>query len=289
MAKQSQNRIAVRSVRGALLAAALAGLLVWGNRSIRTEEYTFRSPRLGSAFAGFRIVQISDLHGAEFRRENGALIEKTAAAKPDIIVLTGDLVDEATEEPYAYAASVCARLSALAPTYYITGNHEWPSVMVNKLKRVLRESGVTVLSNEYVSITRNGERIVLAGIDDPNGPYDQKTPEALAAELYAAEGDPFWLLLAHRNVEFPARYCRLGADLTLSGHAHGGIWRLPFTDGVFSTERTLFPSYTNGFYTVDGAELFVSRGLGNSPRWFLRLFNRPELAVLTLETADGEN
>ena len=141
--------------------------------------------------------------------------------------------------------------------------------------------GVTVLSNEFLTLERNGDSIVLAGIDDPNGHADQKTPEALAAELRAERGDPFWILLAHRNDRFAGQYSLLGADLTLSGHGHGGIVRLPFTDGLLSTDRTLFPSHTAGFYEDNGSTVFVSRGLGNSGP-SLRLFNRPELAVLTL-------
>ena len=127
-----------------------------------------------------------------------------------------------------------------------------------------------------------------AGIDDPNGYADQKTPRALAREVYAAYGDPFWLLLAHRNNNFNGYYCRLGADLTFSGHAHGGIWRPPFTDGVIDTTFTLFPSFTSGFYhctdeDCEGAEVFVHRGLGNSPRVIPRILNRPQVAVITLE------
>lgn len=126
--------------------------------------------------------------------------------------------------------------------------------------------------------------MVLAGIDDPNGYADQKPPETVAAEVYAACGDPFWMLLAHRNDHFEAQYSLLGADLVLSGHGHGGIIRLPFTDGLLSTDRTLFPSYTAGLYEANGSALFVTRGLGNSGPSF-RLFNRPEVAVVTLHRA----
>ena len=204
--------------------------------------------------------------------------------------MTGDLVDRGTEEPNAYAAEVGAALSAIAPTYYVTGNHEWGhgTAAVRALKSTLRESGVTVLSNEFVPLTRNGDTIVLAGIDDPNGYADQETPQQLAQEVYAKYGDPFWLLLAHRNNNFNGYYCRLGADLTFSGHAHGGIWRLPFTDGLVDTTLTLFPSFTSGFYhctdeNCEGAMVFVNRGLGNSPKIVPRILNRPQVAVITLE------
>ena len=109
------------------------------------------------------------------------------------------------------------------------------------------------------------------------------TPEELAAEVYAACGDPFWMLLAHRNDRFAQEYSLLGADLTISGHGHGGIWRFPFVGGVFGTQRNLFPTHTAGFYSDNGASVFVSRGLGNSPRVIPRILNRPQVAVITLE------
>jgi predicted MPP superfamily phosphohydrolase len=152
---------------------------------------------------------------------------------------------------------------------------------VPALKETLSSAGWTVLDNRFVTVERDGAMIVLAGIDDPNGYADQKTPETVAAELYAQWGDPFWLLLAHRNNRFEHQYSLLGADLTISGHGHGGIIRLPFTDGLISTERTLFPSYTDGFYEANGETVFVSRGVGNSEK-LPRLFNSPQIAVITL-------
>ena len=137
-------------------------------------------------------------------------------------------------------------------------------------------------------LERGGDTLVLAGIDDPNGYADQKTPEELAAEIYAQQGENvYWLLLAHRNSLFESDYSLLGADLVLSGHGHGGMIRLPFTDGLISTDRTLFPSFTAGFYSANGREVFVSRGLGNSGPSF-RLFNRPQWCVLTLEKGERE-
>jgi predicted MPP superfamily phosphohydrolase len=172
-------------------------------------------------------------------------------------------------------------LLAIAPVYYVTGNHEWALGDVRTLKKTLREVGWTVLDNRRAVIEQDGAAILLAGIDDPNGYADQKSPETVASELYAEHGDPFWILLAHRNNRFESQYSLLGADLTISGHGHGGMIRLPFTDGLLSVERTLFPSYTAGFYEANGETVFVSRGLGNSGP-SLRLLNRPQVAVVTL-------
>ena len=269
----------------AVLAVLLGVYLYWGNSSIETDEATFTSGALPAGFDGCRIVQLSDLHGKSFGENNERLYAAVRAARPEYIFITGDLVDRRTENPTVYAGETGAALSAIAPTYYVTGNHEWGhgTAAVEEIKRTLRENGVTVLSNEFVPLLRNGDSIVLAGIDDPNGYADQEAPEELAQEVYAAYGDSFWLLLAHRNDRFAGEYSLLGADLTLSGHGHGGIWRLPFTDGVFGTQRNLFPTHSAGFYTDNGETVFVHRGLGNSPRIVPRILNRPQVAVITLE------
>ena len=264
-----------------LLFAAFAVCYYDSNYRLQTDFYTAEFENLPEGFDGCRIVQLTDLHGAQFGDDNADLLAAVAAAQPDYIFLTGDMLDRFRETPQSYAVELCAALMEIAPTYLVTGNHEWALGSVRELKAAVAETGAVVLSNEFVTLERDGDAIVLAGIDDPNGFADQKTPEELAQELCAAHGDEFWLLLAHRNHYFVKQYYRLGADLVLSGHAHGGMFRLPFTDGLIGVERDLFPSYTAGFYEVDGARLFVSRGLGNSGRSF-RLFNRPQVAVLTL-------
>lgn len=284
--KRTQKRNKRRGCMGrllifALLMAALAVFYQYSNHSLQVEEASFTSRRLPALFDGYCIVQISDLHGAAFGDENETLLREVRRAQPDIIVITGDLVDQFRGADYGAIRQLATQLTAIAPSYFVTGNHEWAVGNVRELKALLRDSGVTVLSNEYVELTEGEHRILLAGIDDPNGYADQKTPEELAAELYAAEGDPFWILLAHRNNRFREQYSLLGADLTISGHGHGGLIRLPFTDGLISVDRTLFPTHTDGFYEDNGATVFVSRGLGNSGIT-RRLFNRPELAVLTL-------
>ena len=258
------------------------GFFHWSNHSLQVQRFTFTSPRLPAGFDGCVIVQLSDLHGALFGEDNRDLLKVVAKERPDYIFLTGDLLDQYRATPHSYAASLGGALADIAPTYFVTGNHEWALPDVPGLKRALEVAGGQVLTNEYTVLARDGDNAVLAGIDDPNGYADQKTPEEVAEEVRAAFADPFWILLAHRNNYFEDAYCRLGADLVISGHGHGGLVRLPFTDGLVSVERTFFPSYTAGFYQAGGADLFVSRGLGNSGRTF-RLFNRPQVAVLTLK------
>ena len=284
MAKHTRKHPLRRLAVLAALAAALVLFARWENTSLEVDRFDPAFSDLPAGFDGCRIVVLSDLHGAEFGEDNADLFETVAEQAPKYIFYLGDLEDKYRGPEPGYAETVAAGLSAIAPTYYVTGNHEWAIGDVPELKERLEAQGVTVLSNSFVTLERNGDTVVLAGIDDPNGYADQKPPETVAAEVYAACGDPFWMLLAHRNDHFEEQYSLLGADLVLSGHGHGGIIRLPFTDGLLSTDRTLFPSYTAGLYEANGSALFVTRGLGNSGPSF-RLFNRPEVAVVTLHRA----
>lgn len=178
-------------------------------------------------------------------------------------------------------------LAAIAPSYYVTGNHEWSlgTGAVKELKNVLFQCGVRPLSNQFEVLERNGSQMVLAGVDDPNGYADQMTPEALFAQIGQQTPGLFTLLLAHRNDRF-GEYADAGYDFVMSGHGHGGIVRLPFLGGLVGTNRHFFPKWTSGIYTVGDSTLFVSRGLGNNTVPFkgFRIFNRPELAVVTLKS-----
>ncbi len=275
----------------------LAGLVVlvvggtawfhWQCWGLQTTETEAAPDRLPEGFDGYKIVHLSDLHGHEYGEGSAELLRLVAEQEPDLIVVTGDLIDQ--ESQLQMVPALARGLAAVAPTYYVTGNHEWGlgTGAVKKLKGVLAQCGVTALSNEYEILERNGAQIVLAGVDDPNGYADQKTPEELRAQIGNAAPGLFTLLLAHRNDRF-GQYAAAGYDFVLSGHGHGGIVRLPFVGGVAGTDRTFFPDWTAGLYTVGNSTLFVSRGLGNNTVPFkgFRIFNRPELAVLTLKAED---
>ena len=279
MAKRPRRPL--RILLPVLILAALALFVYWSNTALQICRFEPVFSSLPEGFDGCRIVVVSDLHGAEFGQDNRDFFQAIAAEAPDYIFYLGDLEDMHRGHIPGYGESVADGLSAIAPAFYVTGNHEWAVGDVPELKARLESHGVTVLSNRHVVLERNGDQVVLAGIDDPNGYADQKSPAQVAQEVYAGYGDPFWMLLAHRNDRFAGEYSFLGADLVLSGHGHGGVIRLPFTDGLLSTTRSFFPSYTAGLYEEHGSTLFVTRGLGNSGPTF-RLFNRPEIAVVTL-------
>lgn len=264
-------------------AVLLIILFLWTQQNlIKTETTVVSSDRLPAAFEGLRIVVVSDLHGKVFGKSNDALLKKVSGLNPDLIAVTGDLIE--TEEQFAMVPAVASGLAAVAPTYYVTGNHEWNVRRVPELKKLLGQCGVTVLTNEFIPLERSGQIIVIAGIDDPNGPADQKTLDELEAEVTASYQDIFWILLAHRND--PSQYSsENGADLVLCGHAHGGLVRLPFIGGVIGTGRQLFPKFTSGLWKTQwGGQVFISRGLGNAGRTF-RVFNRPQLPLILLRSA----
>ena len=253
----------------------------WSNHSLQTERAVFTSPRLPAGFDGCTIVQLSDLHGAEFGEDNEELIRRVREAEPDYIFLTGDLLDRYRQTPRSYAVSLGKSLAGIAPTYFVTGNHEWAFPDIRTLKRELRDAGVTVLSNEYVPLSRGGGPLPFGGNGDPHRRPGPKNPRGLGRPLRGGGAGGFWGVLGPRGNSFLKEVRLLGAGLGFARHGDGGLIRLPFTDGLVSVERSLFPSYTAGFYEANGGKVFVSRGLGNSGRTF-RLFNRPEMVVLTL-------
>lgn len=269
-----------RAFRLLFLLAALAAFLWWSSNDLQVCRFDLSFSDLPQGFDGCRAVVLADTHGKWFGDGNQRLFDAVAAQRPEYIFFLGDLEDSNRGPVPGYPETLADGLSAIAPTYYVTGNHEWANGRVRELKQRLRDHGMVVLSNQFLPLERNGSVAILAGIDDPNGFADQKRPEEVAQELYDACGpDPFWILLAHRNNRFFPEYSQLGADLVLSGHAHGGVIRLPFIGGLIDHDRGLFAPHSAGVYEHNGSTLFVTRGLGNSGISF-RLFNRPEVAVL---------
>lgn len=272
---------------GVLLALAAAGAFWfrWQCWGVQTTHTVAELSGLPAGFDGYRIAHLSDLHGHQYGEGSGELLDRVREGSPDLIVVTGDLIDQQSQ--LAMVPALARGLAAVAPTYYVTGNHEWAlgTGAVRELKGVLAQCGVTVLSNQYQILERDGARIALAGVDDPNGYADQTTPEELYAWIQEDSPGLFTLLLAHRNDRFP-QYAAAGYDFVLSGHGHGGIVRLPFLGGLIGTNRRLFPQWTSGLYAQGDSVLFVSRGLGNNtvPFQGFRIFNRPELAVVTLKS-----
>lgn len=267
----------------AAVGAAVAGWILWGNSALMTSEYFVTSPRLPTGFEGFRIAQVSDLHNTEFGEGNRKLLAALEQVEPDIIVLTGDIIDARNTKP-EISLAFAAEAMNIAPCYYITGNHE---ARVDHLgfPEQLRSLGVTVLRNESVTLQRNGDTITLMGVDDPAFEVDYMTGDCrpvmtTVLETLTDENQGYTILLSHRP-EWFRLYRDFDIDLTLSGHAHGGQFRLPVVGGVIAPNQGFFPRYDAGAFTEGNTTMVVSRGLGPSiiP---LRINNRPELVVVEL-------
>ncbi len=252
--------------------------LVWGNLSLEVTKYTVSSQKLPESFDGFRIVQISDLHNAEFGKGNRRLIEEIQKLRPDIIVLTGDLIDSRRTNVDISVAFVKAA-AQIAPTYYVPGNHEHRLSALPSIYNRLSGAGAELLTEKTVLIQKGEQSIRLAGIADYSFYTEEGYPKVLN-KLIPNDGI-YTVLLSHRPKQFDI-YVDSGADLVLVGHTHGGQFRLPFLGGIFSFDEGFFPKYDGGVHTDGNTTMVISRGLGQSiiP---LRICNRPEIVVITLE------
>lgn len=265
----------------ALLAALMliAVALVMDSRyRIQLSRYELSFADLPESFDGCRIVHISDLHGMSFGRDNRRLAELIRRQQPDIIAYTGDIAG--AEGDLSAVEPLLKELEGLCPAYYVNGNHEWADGCVEEIEALMERYGVRCLSNEIELLYRGEDSIAIIGAEDPNGRADMMTPWELslqAGELYSGK---FMLWLAHRN-DYIKMYPDIGTDLILSGHAHGGIVRLPLVGGLLNVNRSLGAEYESGLYYSGHYIMEVSRGLGNSIP-IPRFFNRPELVTIEL-------
>lgn len=278
-AKKAKHLRPVLAVAALLLLAAVC-VVCDSKYDLQLTEYEISSDRLPKELDGFRIVQLSDLHGSTFGKDNERLVKLVAEQQPDLIVLTGDFAG--SKEQLPTLDSLLRGISGLAPVYYINGNHEWAGGCVEPVRSIMEKHGVKYLSNQYEALEAGGGRIVIAGAEDPNGRADMLKPQALAEQLRRDYPEDYVLWLGHRNY-WVEQYPELPVDLILSGHAHGGIVRLPVVGGLLNTDHSLGAEYEAGLYYSGGYCMLVSRGLGNSIM-IPRIFNRPELVSIVLRS-----
>ena len=213
------------------------------------------------------IVQVSDLHNQVFGVGESSLLKKIEAADPDIIVVTGDIVDS-THTSYSIAMDFVEGAVKIAPVYYVTGNHEdrLHGDKLDKFYDDMRAAGVIFLDDTYVDMGG----YVLAGIAD-------SSLESFDAYTAFSDEKPV-VMLAHEPAYY-SLYQELGADLVLTGHVHGGQIIFPGKGGFLSPDFTFFPEYYEGMHDLGGMHLIVSRGLGNSVAP-VRINDYPELVVV---------
>lgn len=276
--------IIIISVAAAILSVLIIWT-VWGNLTPELNSYTVTSDKLPEAFDRFRIAHVSDLHNTELGKDNKKLLEMLRNAQPDIIAITGDLIDSRNTD-VDVALHFVQEAVKIAPCFYVTGNHEARISEFAEFKTELENSGVTVLEDERFEIGQSGETFVLLGVDDPSFQTDylfgdsETVMQSKLTKLIKAD-DSYTVLLSHRPELFET-YVNSGVNLVLSGHAHGGQFRLPFIGGIIAPNQGFFPEYDAGLYTSNSTCMAVSRGIGNSLFPF-RLNNRPEIILIELE------
>lgn len=244
---------------------------------LRTVRYTLVSRKVSKKV---RIVQISDLHSCSYGKDMKNLINAVDAAEPDIIVLTGDIFDNRTDNKNS--DTLLKAIAKKYPCYYVSGNHEYWGNMWDTLSRRAESLGITVLQGENVDI----DGITICGASAKSDIGD-----SVKVCADNADTDSFNVLLAHfpEQIDFYRSFGKF--DLVLSGHAHGGQWRLPpFINGLYAPGQGLFPKYAGGRYDFDDTTFIVSRGLSRTMEHFPRIFNNPELVVIDIlpEGEDGE-
>lgn len=285
-----------------LFAAIVIGIVICAwleNNWIQVSRYTVSSTKVPTGFNGFKILQLTDLHSKSFGQDNQGLISAINRIDPDIIVITGDMLNSLNDEGEVFL-SLARELVSKYPIYYISGNHEqiaevkaaesnsgWYTRYIAQLKQL----GIVNLDNQRIQVRRGADSINLYGLVLPLRYYSSKNAPHYAGEkrfsseyiercLGKVDNRGYNVLLVHTPFYFDT-YSHWGADLVLAGHLHGGVIRIPFLGGVLSPDEGLFPAYDAGKYKNNMATMVVSRGLGDSVGW--RIFNRPEVVVITLE------
>jgi len=272
-----------------LIALAFAAWVAWDNARIVVTEFEVESTQLPESFDGYRIAHVSDLHNDEFGEGNEELLALIKSTEPDMIAITGDLLDSRRTD-VEKALHFVQQALKIAPCYYVTGNHESrEGKTYDQFEKDMIAAGVIVLRNEKQTLEKDGDVITVVGIDDPRFVLDTDRQAKMGPVVRAAlDGllkdtpkEEVVILLSHRPELFKS-YCERGIDLVLTGHVHGGQVRIPGIGGVIGPGQGLLPDYDAGLYSDGDTNMVLSRGLGQSIVPF-RINNPPELVLVTLK------
>lgn len=271
-----------------LLAGGILAVAEGFDRRLEVTHWDLDFQNLPAEFDGFRIAHISDLHS----ESAPCLARAIADGKPDIIVITGDILHD-DDRPTAGVFAFLEQLLDIAPVYMVSGNHDlWNTSLHDFLHRACA-AGVHFIDDRMEILERGGAQIAVFGMRDPFGKAPGVIKKSLSRSVRTLpDYDGFKILLFHRANQFE-KIKDLGFDLILSGHMHGGQVRLPGVGGVLPPKSSLvenergvlFPNYCAGVFKSNGTTMLVNRGIGN-PMIIPRLFNRPELGIVTLRKSE---
>jgi len=265
----------------ALLLALL--LLIALDDELSVVTYRVESDKLTSPV---RLALVTDLHSCDYGEGQKDLLEQLERAAPDLILLGGDILDD--QLPFEKGLEFLRAIGARYPCYYVTGNHEYRTGEIDKVKALVRDCGVTILEGDCATVELTGQKLNLCGADDPDFIGTRATLAQVASARQAATPATFTLLLSHRP-ELIDDYLPFDFDLILSGHAHGGQWRIPgLLNGLLAPHQGFFPKYAGGLYRFNDTSFIVSRGLSRETTRVPRLFNPPELVMIALYPTAAE-
>lgn len=250
-------------------------------QGIVTTFYTIETEKLTDE-QSFRVALLTDLHSCIYGGDQGVLVHKILAQKPDAVLMAGDILDDRASVDGVRL--LLAKLMGRVPLYYATGNHEYWTRDMDAVLGLFREYGVTILDDRWEEATIGGVKVALAGVSDP---VRETFDRGFDARLAMAEGfanlpkDRFCILLAHRP-NWIKEYQKYPFDLVVSGHNHGGQIRIPLLlNGLVDPDEGFFPEYPGGLYWHGNLAQIVSRGLSTNPR-LPRVFNPPELVIVDI-------
>lgn len=272
-------------VRTLLVILSLCILLLAGklfidyeNNHLEVSNFTIKNVKIPQAFSGYKILQLSDLHNKNFADKQQGLINLVKEQQPDIIVITGDIIDR-TSTDFSAVTDLILGIKDIAPIYYCSGNHESQSPLYPELLEMLVNNGVIDLNNKHVEINLGTESLSLIGFFDPQ--FNELYSEDFKTFINAQDKN-YRIIMAHRP-EFITNYQKkYHANLVLAGHTHGGQINFPVIGPLFAPNQEFLPKYASGRYQVEETTLIVNRGLGNST-FPIRINNFPEIVLITLD------
>lgn len=269
------NKNKKRILVGVILITLVITLFLGLDTKIKVTKINLTSKKITNKI---KIAYLSDMHSCNYGVDQKELLEPLIKAAPDVVFLGGDIIDDVL--PMEQGFKTVKAIADKFDTYYVSGNHEFWSYKISYIKNELRALGVKVLEGDSITITINNNKVLLSGVDDPelgNPDYNEQLDKV---KKQNENSENLNILLAHRP-ERVEEYSGLNVDYVLSGHAHGGQWRIPLLlNGLFSPDQGLFPKYTSGVYSISNAKLIVSKGLSRESTRVPRFFNNPEILII---------
>lgn len=261
-------------------------------KKFKITRYDYRTKKISGKI---KFAVIADLHAHVYGKENDTLIQSIRELEPDFILIPGDQIVSKYPKTYETSYQFLREIVRIAPVYFSNGNHESRVSRVQVLQteafmeyeEKVRALGVHILNNETETITVRGEEIHISGLEIPlecygKGKYLPLSAGFVEQSLGSAKTGQLQILMAH-NPMFAPIYAGWGADITVSGHNHGGLVRIPGIGSVISPQYELFPKYDAGEFTIDGRKIYVSKGLGTHT-FHIRIFDRAELILVRINS-----